>query len=1104
MPLSSIWTRAMNRKRATIFRAGWLLTCTWVCLSGQTRLPNTCVKIPFSEGSDLLFVSTSFGQGPAHGRVGQIVQDHTGFLWFGTKDGLKRYDGYRFRDFRPDIKDLNSLRGVFINALFTDHSGKLWVASDEHLDRYDPATEAFTHFPPRPGLEPPVNDINQDGDGIIWLATSRGLTRLDPITGNTTRFQHKSNDPASLSSDSLRSTLEEKDGTFWVASNIALDLFDRRTSRVVKHLALSNPMRSGARNSANESVHLLLDHAGVLWVASARDGLAMLDRQNDRLIFLALDPGTDPRLQPGALAIYEDPYGTLWVGTNGGGLLKLDHDRRKFVRYRNNPNDPDSLIADQVLALFGDLENGIWVGTGGGGVARIPSRPLPFQRYKHEPGNIHSLATDYVSAVFEDSHGSIWVGSRGEVTRIERKTQKYTRYRIGANEDSAADVLAIAGDRSGDLWFGTRGEGLSRFDARTGQVKVYRHDPGNPSSLSHDSVFALMVDHRGTLWAGTENGLDAYDPETDRFRIYNAPGANPNRERAIAEDATGKLWLATWYAGVQRFDPATGQFTIYRSSAAPGSLSSDAVAAILVDLSGTIWAGTENGLNRFDPATGTFSGYYVHDGLPNDNINGILEDQSGDLWITTSNGLSRFDRRQGVFRNYYRSDGVLGDFTTAWKSPTGEMFFGSYTGLTAFLPDRATGNLYVPPVVLTNFQLSDKSAPIGGRSPLQQSISLTESLTLSHVQSTISFEFAALSYISPQRTRYRYKLERLEKEWSDVDSTQRFARYTTLPPGEYVFRVQSRTSRGIWSDNGAGVRIRILPPWWATWQFRAACILAFGLVLWAGYRLRVRQMAAQLNLRFEERLIERTRIAGELHDTLLQGLLSASMQLDVAADCMAPGSPMKHKLEHILDLMSQVSEEGRKALQGLRSPDNDSSSLEHAFAQIEQEFTRKPSEPEVEFCVIVEGRTQPFHPVLRDELYRIGREAVINAFRHSRAGSIEVELEYSAKQFRLVVRDDGCGMDSHVIQTGREGHWGLPGMRERADRIGAQLRVWSRPERGTRVELTVPGHLAFRSANRAAKTRQFSTSVRRAIRRFVGNPMRLDTRKVIVKDSEER
>ncbi len=532
----------------------------------------------------------------------------------------------------------------------------------------------------------------------------------------------------------------------------------------------------------------------------------------------------------------------------------------------------------------------------------------------------------------------------------------------------------------------------------------------------------------------------------------------------------------------------------------------DAVSAICVDHAGAVWAGTADGLNRFDPASGKFTVYYERDGLAGSSVTGIQEDQRGNLWVTTNNGLSRFDRGANTFQNYYRSDGVPDDLTSVWKGRAGEMFVGSHSGLISFFPDRVTATQDSPPVVLTGFQLNDMTAPIGGNSPLKQSISLTESLTLSHKQRIFTFEFAALSYASPGQTRYRYKLEGLETGWNEVDASQRSARYTTLAPRNYVFRVQSRTNRGAWSEKGAEVRIQILPPWWATWPFRAACAGAFSMALWAAYRLRVRQVAGQLNLRFEERLMERTRIAGELHDTLLQGFLSASMQLDVATDTLPQDSPLKGRLSHILELMSRVSAEGRNAVQGLRLQDGDSMRLEQAFAEIEQEFVLQQTGPSSELRVAVEGRSRPLHPVFRDEVYRIGREAIINAFRHSGARTIEVEIEYSARQFRLVVRDDGCGIDPNLLRAGREGHWGLCGMRERSERIGAHLNVWSRAETGTRVEMSVPGHIAFRSPQQREQTRHSAVSGRRGILQFLRNPswVHANNQKVVRQDTEQR
>lgn len=386
---------------------------------------------------------------------------------------------------------------------------------------------------------------------------------------------------------------------------------------------------------------------------------------------------------------------------------------------------------------------------------------------------------------------------------------------------------------------------------------------------------------------------------------------------------------------MQRFDPVTGKFTIFRHSAAAGSLSNDVVTSILPDRSGTIWAGTLDGLNRLDAATGKFTVYLERDGLPSSLINGVVEDANGDLWITTSYGLSHFRRRSGTFYNYYRSDGVLDDLAGAWKGSSGQIFFGSYSGLTALSPDAVDEKLFIPRVVLTNFQISDKPVPIGADSPLKESISVTQALTLSHSQNTLSFEFAALGFADPERTRYRYRLERLESGWTEVASMQRFTRYSTLAPGEYIFHVEARSSRGNWTEKGAEVHIVILPPWWATLPFRAVCALAVGLMLWLIWRLRARQMAKQLNLGFEERLQERTRIALELHDTLLQGFHGVIFRFQAARN-MLPRRPEEamQALDAALERADQAIDEGRDAIHNLRSSAAVTNELEQAVTAL--------------------------------------------------------------------------------------------------------------------------------------------------------------------------
>ncbi len=1012
----------------------------------------------------------SFGEGRSHGRISAIVEDDQGFLWFGTNSGLQRYDGYRLRKFQHDPGDPKSLSGSYINTLFKDRSGKLWVASDEYLERYDPATESFTRYSSLAhGIEGWVWHISQDREGTLWLATHAGLVRLDPASWQTIRFKHIPGDPTSLRGDVVTSTLEQRDGTFWVATTDGLDIFDRKTGKVTQHFPL--PPHPPASLQVETVMDLLEDHANVLWVTySFGNGLARVDRRNSRLVEYS-QAGAPSDTQPsGIRAIQEDEDGTLWLGTASGGILKLDRHRQRFVRYRNDPRHPYSLSSDQVVALFADRDRNIWVGTTGGGLDRFTYRQIPFNTYQHEPYNPNSLESNYTTSVLEDSHGDLWVGSRKALTRIDGKTGKFTFYRTAGRPGglSSTWVISMAEDRSGYLWFGTLGGGLNRYDRRSGRFKVYRHHPADAHSLSHDNVLGLFVDHEGTLWAGTEDGLSAFDPATERFRVYR-PQKPPwfRRYRAIAEDAQGALWLGSLGGDLQRLDPATGNFTIYRQGS--GGVG-EQVNTVCVDRSGIVWAGTQSGLDRLDPATGKFTAYAERDGLPDSSVNSILEDGRGDLWLSTGNGLSRFSPPTKTFSNYYTSDGLLGNefynYANAYKSPNGELFFNSYAGVIAFFPEKVekVDDPYIPPVVLTDFQLFNKPVSIGANSPLKQSISFTNSLVLSHIQNIFSFEFAALSYSDPEQVRYRYRLEGLETEWNEVNSRRRSVTYTTLPPGQYVFRVQARTNRGSWNENGASLRIQILPPWWSTWWFRSSCAGLILLSLWGLYQFRLHRLARQYDMLLEERVGERTRIARELHDTLLQSF-QGLMLLFQRVHNLLPERPVEavQALDDALVRADQALIEGRDAVRDLRSPAAVSTDLAKAITALGEELSDHDSNrPSPAFRVVVEGTPRTLHPILRDEIYRIAREALRNASHHAQARRIEADISYGETLLRLRIRDDGSGIAPEVLgQGGSAGHWGLPGMRERAQRIGGQFEVWSRPGAGTEVELSIPGSIAY-------------------------------------------
>lgn len=830
--------------------AAFCVSLLSVSLAAQTARKDAIRILPVVDQNDIRFVHVTSAEGQPHSRISQITQDDLGFLWLTTQDGLQRFDGYHYREFRHDPK--TSISGSNSLSIYKARTGKLWIGTDRSLGSYDPLTEKFTPYPfgPSAGIQSSIFDINEDRDGKVWLATNRGLMRLDPATRQQIEYHSRPDDPTSLSGDHVRTTFEQRDGTFWVGGTEGLDVFDRRTGRVTQHIPLPKDFPRPGLLNPNLEISFCEDHAGVLWVGfSYGYGLATVDRSASTLHFYSLDgTGTDNTLQSGARDLYEDEDGTLWIGTTASGLLKLDSPRTHLVRYSNNPSDPDSLSSDQINSLFEDREGNIWVGTTGGWVNRFSRRALPFRRYRHSAGDPHSLDSNYCSAVFQDSRGMIWIGSIRSLTRIDPKTGKYTFYRTagGAGNLSSTWVVSIAEDREGNLWFGTVGGGLNRLDPKSGKFQAFQHDSADPRSLSAGTVIAIYVDRQGTVWAGTDEGLNAFDPRTQSFRIYKGDRLEGNRYRSIIDDPAGGLWLGTLGSGLQHLDPDTGHFTSYEQTTEKRSLSSNDVNGLWVDHAGTLWLATGSGLDRFDPKAQSFHVYTQEDGLPDSSLSSVVEDSHGDLWIGTNNGLSRFDPNTEKFRNYSVSDGLLGNefynYASAYKSKTGELFFNNYAGVISFFPEDVVDNPYVPPVLLTDFLLFSKSVEIGGKSPLQQSISVTKSLVLDHRQSILSFEFSALSYANPDRNRYRYMLEGLENHWNESDATRRFVTYTTLPPGEYVFRVQGSNNRGVWNEVGVALKIRILPPWWGTWWFRSAA--AFVLLSLASliYFLRMRRI----------------------------------------------------------------------------------------------------------------------------------------------------------------------------------------------------------------------------------------------------------------------
>jgi signal transduction histidine kinase/ligand-binding sensor domain-containing protein len=1029
----------------------------------QARIAPEIVHIELINSKDMHFSRLSRAQGVSQTRVSTIIQGAGGFLWFATQYGLNRYDGYSFRHFKHDDADPGSLTESYVRVLFKDRDGVLWAASNEMFDRYDPTTESFVHQRLNVSEHELVDKlvdtprhISQDADRMLWVASGLGLVRVDPATGRATTFRHRDTDPTSLSSDDVKSSCVDRAGTLWVATAEGVDALDRNTGRVTMHVPLREPRAM--------SVHE--DRSGRLWIIhDSGDGLASLDRNSGVLTqySFAQHPSAPDRLT-GVSAILEDEDGQLWVGTHSDGLLRLDEGRLRANQYRNDPLDLESLAENRITTLMQDQEGTIWVGLGATEPNYFRPHPPPFRSLPFDLANPNNLGEKLVNVLYEDRAGSLWVGTTGALSRYDRATRRYTAIKLPGPADGS-DVLSVAEDGAGILWVGTSGQGLVRLDLTSGKAKIYRHTAAAPASLSNDTVTHLLIDHSGNLWATTLDGLNRYDPATDTFRSFRLKTPwHSALYVSVMEDTSNTLWISG-VGGALHFDPATEQFRPFEEGLRAQGYT------VLAASNGEVWAGTQSGLFRFNPATHETRIYRMGEGLASNAISCLLEDAQGDIWMSTTEGLSRFLTRSGQFRNYSVQDGLPGRDFTGWsacfKSPRGELYFGGFAGAVEFDPAALIDNPFTPPIVLTQLEIGGLPVELGPDSPLSRSIGYTSHLRLSGNQRTFAIEFAALSFRSPTTNRYRYRLDGLDTDWREVGSERRIASYTTLPAGKYIFRVQGATNGGPWSDPGVRLDITIEPPWWATWQFRALVIAAVAMLAFAVYAYRIRQIAHTLEIRFHERIGERTRIARDLHDTLLQSFQGLLLQFQSAYRLLPDRvDESRARLATAIQSAFEAITEGRDAVQGLRASPGTGNDLAAALKALGEDLANQdPADPGINVPIDVAGSPRPLQPLARDEIYRIAGEALRNAFRHAGATRIEVDLCYDAAELRVRIRDSGKGIDPQFLRApGKAGHYGIHGMRERAKLIGATLSVWSAVDAGTEVELTIPAQRAYATA----------------------------------------
>lgn len=831
------------------------------------------VQSPYAQ--EVQFTNITMEDGLSQTTVFAIAQDHQGFMWFGTEDGLNKYTGYDFRIYAHFPYDENSLSNNTILCLFVDQAGLLWIGTnDGGLNVYNREKDNFISFKNDPDDKNSLSGdrvfaIFQDDQGFIWVGTQAGLDKIifdekgphdkaDEL-GNI-RFHHfkaDKDDESSLSYNHVRSIIQDEEGTIWLGTQgggLNKMIYENGEESDPTFISYQHDENDPNSISDNGVLSLYDDGRGNIWAATYGGGLNRFDKESKKFErFEHNNNNPSGFSHEKALIVYGDESGRIWVGTYGGGLERIMAVSKEdggytysFEHFVNDPSDDWSISNNAVGAIFEDRFGVLWVGTFGGAINKYDTHKAKFLHYKHNPQNPNSLPTEGVGCMFLDKENILWVGtSGGGLTRIDRETGEYNHWTNDpANPKSFphSRVTAILEDSKGELWVGTSGGGLVNFDRDTKTWYQFINDPDDETSISNNVIRVIYEDKEGTLWIGTHGGgLSKMDRWKRTFHNYTTDAENPEslfsaRVRAIHEDANGMLWIANDV--LSKFNKETEKFTHYKHDVNDrSSLSSNTVRSIYEDSKGYLWIGTiRGGLNRFVKRNGKFEHWRLQEGLPNDVVYGVLGDKNDNIWVSTNRGISMLDVADNKFYNYDISDGLQSnEFSSGayFQSEDGEMFFGGINGCNAFYPDSMKANPHAPSIVITGFQIFNQEVLIGSdkKAPLKKDISITDSITLTYKDYIFSFDFAALHFSNPSKNQHAYRMVGLGDEsasnrggWQYV-GTRRNATFTNLDPGSYVFSVRGSNNDGVWDmEGGASIQLTVLPPFWRTWWFYVLCL----------------------------------------------------------------------------------------------------------------------------------------------------------------------------------------------------------------------------------------------------------------------------------------
>lgn len=1032
-------------------------------------------------GSTLLFGQSSFEfeqlsvqHGLSFNQVNSILQDSRGYMWFGTFNGLNKYDGYTFTVYTVIPGDSTSIPVRLANTLYEDSNGDIWANGVGQLARYVRSTDQFVRYPRSTSVTSLVEELTPETDSrMMWFATNgRGLHCYDEVRRTFSYYTHDASDFNTISNDSLTCLHVDQSGTLWIGTANGLNSLDRTRQHLTRY-------PQGPKRPIWEFREDPDTSSGLLWIG-AEDGLYTFDRSRGTFSKYLNDFGEQAN---NVRTIYFDRRGRLWVGTISG-IATFDRATKRFAHYNSeiwaNPwadhktwtfyedragvlylcgngtplrtwNEADRLWKNisqssdheyGFVTIFEDRSGTVWFGTWTDGVLKLDPWRKPFTMFTHVPRDPASLSSSRVTGICQDMSGNIWAGTMDGLNKIDRTSGMVTHYVHDdrkKNSISHNSVSCVLEEDDRYLWVGTA-SGLDKLDRLSNSVRHY---------LRGEHVTSMHRGKDGTLWVGIgSETLAKHDRLSDTFQQYTPPfqeGFGSWGIEAINQDSEGLIWITVLGRGMISYDPVTGKWGKQHSwnPVSPNwdkELSTFGLHALHLDQRGTLWIGTHAGLARFDKSSETITTY-----ARSELISGILEDDHGYLWLSTTRGILKFEPRSGTFRRYDQSDGVnIGSWSapTGHRGRTGEMFFGGSNGFVRFHPDSIRDNPHVPPIVITAFSKFNHIVQ------LDSAISEKKAIELSYKDNMITFEFAALNYTSSEKNQYAYQMVGFDTGWVYC-GTERKATYTNLDGGKYTFRVKGSNNDGIWNEAGASIAVIITPPFWATWWFRA---FAFVVVLVSvGGTIRYvekRKLMRRIEQLEQERALERerARISQDMHDEVGSSLSEIAILSELA----------KQKPEEAGTHVQEISERASEVIDNVSeivwamNPKNDT--LDNLVAHLRRYAVKYLNLAQIN-CKFNAPDVIPAHHLtaeVRRNLFLVVKEALHNVVKHSGASEVCVTVSLRETTLALRIEDNGKGFDTAACaQAGN----GLVGMDKRMQDIGGTFTLESKPDRGTKVEV---------------------------------------------------